>query len=174
MSQNDSQLRGSRERPKARSFSATPARGVTGKIALLLRRRLDSWVRRAENIATRLFDGEGSFSPRMTALPSDDIAMRSALLPLGGDGVNSSALCTMASPSNDIDNLRDGGDFVGVEGVVRLFSGCPPPAPLISDAERFLFGTDNREPSEEGFTFWENSSCVVGGVSSTTSVATLV
>ena len=175
VSQNDSQLRGSRERPKALSFSATPARGVAGKTALLLRRKLDIFVRRTENIATRFLDGDGSFSPRITAFPSDDIAIRKALRPFGGDGVSSPSFRTKAFPSNDIDKRSDGGDFVGVTCMFCVVAACfsYSPSPRISVTERFLFGACRRESSEWSFTSWENSSCVVGGVSPA-SVATLV
>lgn len=154
VSQNDSQLRESRDRPNVRSFSAMPARGVAGKMALLLRRRPDILVRRTENIATRFLDGDGSFSPRITALPSDDIAMRNALRPFGGDGVSSPSFRTIASPSNDIDNRNDGGDLVGVVCVICGFVACCSCAlsPLISDIERFLLGTDKKESSEGSFT----------------------
>jgi hypothetical protein len=145
-------------------------------MALLLRRRVDIFVRRTENIATRFLDGDGSFSPRITAFPSDDIAMRKALRPLGGDGVNSPSFRTKAFPSNDIDKRSDGGDFVGVTCMFCVVAACfsYPPSPRISDTERFLFGTCRRESSEWPFTSWENSSCVVGGVSPAASVATLV
>ncbi|KAJ5621923.1 hypothetical protein N7528_005155 [Penicillium herquei] len=53
----------------------------------------------------RFLDGDGSFSARMTAFPSDDIAIRNEFRPFGGDGVISSSFRTMASPSNNIDNL---------------------------------------------------------------------
>jgi hypothetical protein len=48
----------------------------------------------------------------MTAFPSDDMAIRSALRPFGGEGVNSPSFLTIASPSNDSDIRRDGGDFI--------------------------------------------------------------
>jgi hypothetical protein len=91
-----------------------PARGVAGKMALLLRRRPEILGLRTENMATRFLDGEGSFSPRITALPSEDMAMRNEFRPLGGDGVISSSFRTMASPSKDSDRRSEGGDFTGV------------------------------------------------------------
>jgi hypothetical protein len=51
----------------------------------------------------------------MTALPSDDMAIRNEFRPLGGDGVISSSFLTMASPSNDMESRSEGGDLVGVD-----------------------------------------------------------
>lgn len=50
-------------------------------------------------------------SARMTASPSNDMEIRKALRPLGGDGVISSSLRTRASPSKDREMRREGGDL---------------------------------------------------------------
>lgn len=86
-------------------------------------------------------------SARITASPSDDMEIRRALRPLGGDGVISSSLRTRASPSkeseirseggdltlvsctSDVDRLRldvSGVDTVGAAAaVVAVAAGCP-------------------------------------------------
>jgi hypothetical protein len=136
VSKKDSQLRGSRDRPKILSFSMDPL-GVPGITALLLRRSPANRGVRVENMEIRFLDGDGSPSARITALPSEDMAMRSALRPLGGDGVNSPSFLTIASPSNDNDIRKEGGDFVaciphGVKGC------CPSEFPSRMSETRFL------------------------------------
>ena len=102
----DSQMRGSRERPNRRSGT----RAVTGSMALWLLRRLPLATGRRVR-TSRFLDGEGSLSARMTASPSDDMEIRKALRPLGGDGVISSSLRTRASPSKEREIRSEGGDL---------------------------------------------------------------
>jgi hypothetical protein len=82
----------------------------------------------------------------MTAFPSDDMAIRNAFRPFGGDGVISSSFRTIASPSNDIDSRSEGGDLTGVvftsfTNWSRFFS------PRISSVDRFRFGACNKDSS---------------------------
>ena len=133
VSKNDSQFRGSRDLPNDLSFSSELG-GVPRTTALALLRRPPSLGLRAENMEMRFLDGDGSPLARMTAFPSADMEIRSEFRPLGGDGVNSSSLRTMASPSNDSDILNDGGDF-GVFNPAGTDSAAAPPR---SDPARFL------------------------------------
>jgi hypothetical protein len=79
--------------------------------ALLLLRNPANRELLVENMEMRPLDGDGSSSVRMTAFPSEDMAIRRELRPFGGEGVNSPSLRTIASPSKDSDKRRDGGDF---------------------------------------------------------------
>ena len=137
VSKTDSQFRGSRDRPKILSFSIDPL-GVPRTTALLLLRSPENRGVRVGNIEMRFLDGDGSPSARITAFPSEDMAIRSALRPLGGDGVNSPSFLTIASPSNDKDIRRDGGDLMlcipyGVKGCCASDLPC-----LRSVDDRFL------------------------------------
>lgn len=138
VSKTDSQFRGSRDRPKILSLSIDPL-GVPRTTALLLLRSPVNRGVRVGNIEIRFLDGDGSPSARITAFPSEDMAIRSAFRPLGGDGVNSPSFLTIASPSNDKDMRRDGGDLMpctphGVKGCCASDLPC-----LRSVIDRFLF-----------------------------------
>lgn len=137
VSKTDSQLRGSRDRPKTLSFSPeAAARGVLGRIALLLLRSPARRGRRLGNMEIRFLDGEGSSSARMTAFPSEDMEIRRAFRPFGGDGVSSPSFRTVASPSKDKDNRSDGGDF-SLDASASA-EGASDASPRRSVTDRFL------------------------------------
>ena len=153
VSKTDSQLRGSRDRPNTLSFSPVLTRGVRGRIALLLLRSPAKRDFRVENMDIRFLDGEGSSSPRITAFPSEDMEMRRAFRPFGGDGVSSPSFRTIASPSKDMDIRKDGGDFTSFDACVSN-AGCASDAsPRRSVTGRFRLAEFTCDAS--GCVSWE-------------------
>jgi hypothetical protein len=109
-------VRESRDLPKG--LFLDPRRSALGLdevlklMALLLLLRPSKWLRLLFMKAARSLEGEGdaSFPARIRASPSDDIEILKAdFRSFGGDGVFSSSVLSMASPSKDIDMRREGG-----------------------------------------------------------------
>lgn len=102
----------------------------------------------------RFLDGEGSSSVRMTAFPSEDMDMRRAFCPFGGDGVISPSFRTIASPSKDSEIRSEGGDLKSFDASFSAGWGADaPPRRSVTDRFRLVVLS------------CDASGCVVSGVS---------
>jgi len=98
----------------------------------------------------------------MTAFPSEDMDMRRAFRPFGGDGVISPSFRTIASPSKDSEIRSEGGDLKSFDASFSAGWGSDAsPRRSVTDRFRLVLLNCNASAGVWGFTIGSGSGSAV-------------